>query len=275
MEKISISRIAVLVLAVILVSAFALQASAEFYICTPTAFDAVYNTATETVTYSGTYTGALQSDRTYMITLLDANNSLIRICNTIGSELDQGNSKFMYSFSLDDSVLTDFTQPFKAIIECKQHQSIIKTTTTTVVVTAEGTASYTVSFAAGENGSISSTSAITVEEGTLVNDISFPTPTANEGFEFAGWVASEGGVENGVIVANVVFTAQFNRTVLLGDVDGNGTVDNLDAAKLLRYDAGIISTIDEKAADVNKDGEVGNLDASLILKYDCGLIEGF
>lgn len=274
MKKISISRIAVLILAVILVSAFALQASAAVYICTPTAFNAVYNTATETVTYSGTYTGALQPTRMYMITLLDANNRTISIRNPMGSDLDQGNGKFMYSFFLDDSALTDFTQPFKATLSCVQ-ASIIQPISATVVVTAEDTASYTVSFAAGENGSISSTSAITVEEGTLVNDISFPTPTANAGYEFAGWVASEGGVENGVIVANVVFTAQFNLIVLLGDVDGNGTVDNLDAAKLLRYDAGIISTIDEKAADVNKDGEVGNLDASLILKYDCGLIEGF
>lgn len=60
---------------------------------------------------------------------------------------------------------------------------------------------------------------------------------------------------------------------LLGDVNGDGEVNNVDAALVLKYDAGIIDEADN--ADVNNDGEVNNVDAALILKYDAGIIEEF
>lgn len=56
-----------------------------------------------------------------------------------------------------------------------------------------------------------------------------------------------------------------------GDVNGDGNVDSLDAAQILKYDAGIIDSITN--ADVNGDGVVNSLDAAMILKYDAGLIE--
>lgn len=61
----------------------------------------------------------------------------------------------------------------------------------------------------------------------------------------------------------------------LGDVNGDGVVDNLDAAFILKYDAATIDLTDDQLAvgDVNKDGEVDNLDAAFILKYDAGIIE--
>lgn len=274
MKNTVLTKLGVLALAIIMISVFALQVSAAVYICTPTSFNAVYNTTTETVTYSGTYTGTIQSTRMYMITLVDAKNRTISIRNPMGSELDSGNKRFKYSFYLEDTALTDYTQPFKATISCVQ-ASIIQPTTTTVTVTDSAVASFNVSFAAGANGTIAASSATTVEEGTLVADISFPTPKANDGYEFDKWVASEGGVADGAIVADVVFTAQFKKTVVLGDVNDDGYADNLDAAKILRFDAGILSEINEEAADVNKSGSVDNLDAALVLKYDCGLIEGF
>ncbi len=59
---------------------------------------------------------------------------------------------------------------------------------------------------------------------------------------------------------------------MLGDVNGDETVDNLDAVVILKYDAGIIE--DEPAnADVTGDELVDNLDAAKILKYDAGLID--
>lgn len=58
----------------------------------------------------------------------------------------------------------------------------------------------------------------------------------------------------------------------LGDVNEDGFVDNLDAAFILKYDAGLISEAPENA-DVNDDGIVDNLDATKILKYDAGLID--
>lgn len=272
MKKTVLTRLSVLALAVIMISAFALQVSAAVYICTPTSFEAVYNTVTETVSYSGTYTGVIQSTRMYMITLLDAKGKMVSTRNPMGSELDSGNGKFEYSFYLDDAAFAEYTQPLTATISCVQ-ASIIQPTTATLTVTDKVTESFSVSFAAGQNGSIASSAGITVEEGTLVSDISFPAATADDGYEFVEWTASEGGVADGAVVADVVFTAQFKKTVILGDVNGDGYADNLDAAKILRYDAGTLSEIDEEAGDVNKDGNVDNLDAALILKYDAGIIE--
>ena len=55
-----------------------------------------------------------------------------------------------------------------------------------------------------------------------------------------------------------------------GDVNGDGFTDSLDAAKILKYDAGIdVLTEEQKnAADANGDGEVDGLDAAFILKAD-------
>lgn len=61
--------------------------------------------------------------------------------------------------------------------------------------------------------------------------------------------------------------------VTVGDVNLDGSVDNLDAAIILRYDAGIIELDDATLArgDYNGDGEVDNIDAAAILRYDAGL----
>lgn len=59
-----------------------------------------------------------------------------------------------------------------------------------------------------------------------------------------------------------------------GDVNEDGSVDNLDAVMVLRYDAGTIE-LNETArsrGDLNGDGMIDNLDATIILKYDAGLI---
>lgn len=63
----------------------------------------------------------------------------------------------------------------------------------------------------------------------------------------------------------------------LGDVNGDGLTDSLDAAQLLKYDAQLISFEDWQllAGDVNGDGAADNLDAAQILKLDAGLITEF
>lgn len=60
-----------------------------------------------------------------------------------------------------------------------------------------------------------------------------------------------------------------------GDLNGDGTANNVDAAMVLRYDAGIIDLTDIQlaAGDINSDGNVDNLDAAYILKIDAGLID--
>ncbi len=66
-------------------------------------------------------------------------------------------------------------------------------------------------------------------------------------------------------------------TIVLGDVNGDGQVDNLDANDVYLYfnDAIIFTAEQMAAADVNGDGYVDNLDADAIFKLFNGLIESF
>ncbi|WP_370747458.1 dockerin type I domain-containing protein [Faecalibacillus intestinalis] len=66
-------------------------------------------------------------------------------------------------------------------------------------------------------------------------------------------------------------------TTSLGDVNGDGEINFLDAIMVLRHDAEIIELEENqlKAADVNKDGEVNFLDAIMILRYDAEIIDSF
>lgn len=56
----------------------------------------------------------------------------------------------------------------------------------------------------------------------------------------------------------------------LGDVNGDGKINSLDAAFVLKYDAGlwICGLASGCAGDVNGDGKANSLDAALILRYD-------
>ena len=61
----------------------------------------------------------------------------------------------------------------------------------------------------------------------------------------------------------------------LGDVNGDGGADSLDAALILQADAGLASLDGEQliSADINADGTADALDAAYILKLDAGLIK--
>ncbi len=59
--------------------------------------------------------------------------------------------------------------------------------------------------------------------------------------------------------------------IFLGDTNGDGKVNNLDATNVLKYDAGINDSIEN--GDYNEDGITNNLDAAAILKYDAGIVE--
>lgn len=58
--------------------------------------------------------------------------------------------------------------------------------------------------------------------------------------------------------------------ILMGDVNRDRNVDNLDATLVLQYAAGWDVELDLAAADVNGDGNIDNLDATLILQYAAG-----
>ena len=61
---------------------------------------------------------------------------------------------------------------------------------------------------------------------------------------------------------------------LTGDVDCNDTVNTIDAALVLQYDAGFLaSLVCQQIGDINGDGRVNSIDASFILQYAAGLID--
>lgn len=68
-------------------------------------------------------------------------------------------------------------------------------------------------------------------------------------------------------------TTAWAATVLIGDVNGDGTVDKADSMTLSRYIAnwtGYESKVDMAAADVNRDGTVDKADSMLLSRYVAG-----
>ena len=58
-----------------------------------------------------------------------------------------------------------------------------------------------------------------------------------------------------------------------GDVNCNGSVDAVDAALVLQFNAGLFASVPcAEGADVNGDGDITSVDAALILQFVAGLI---
>lgn len=89
------------------------------------------------------------------------------------------------------------------------------------------------------------------------------------------FAVSGGTFENyGVNGASTSVTVS-NKTIgeLIGDVNGDGKIDNMDAVAVLRHEANVEALDSAKLAraDFNGDGDVNNLDAAAILRYDAGI----
>ena len=84
------------------------------------------------------------------------------------------------------------------------------------------------------------------------------------------FVVLSGG--NGKLYSSAVYAVPGGdepELILVGDVNGSGEVNGLDAAALAKYVA-TVGTIEDKyynAADVNDNGEVNGLDAAALAKY--------
>lgn len=60
----------------------------------------------------------------------------------------------------------------------------------------------------------------------------------------------------------------------LGDVNCDGTVNSIDAALVLQFNAGLLGSLGcQDAADVNNDGTINSIDAALILQFTAGLLD--
>jgi len=85
-------------------------------------------------------------------------------------------------------------------------------------------------------------------------------------------------IGTGYVVCSVVGGVEYELTIIvLGDVDGNGKVDAIDASMLLQHDAKLIELKDcfLTAAEIQESGKASAVDASLILQYDAKLISNF
>ena len=58
--------------------------------------------------------------------------------------------------------------------------------------------------------------------------------------------------------------------MLIGDPNGDGVVNSIDALLILQFNAGLVGSLAN--ADANHDGMVNSLDAALVLQFAAGLI---
>jgi len=124
---------------------------------------------------------------------------------------------------------------------------------------------------------------VTDENGNITFDTSYLEPGTY-------YIASKGGISEGGMVDSQGFVSRGNEAgpalfklvveepdVILGDVNGDGKVNNIDATLVLRYSVGglteeQLAKLDVSVGDVNLDGKVNNIDATIILRYSVGSI---
>lgn len=75
---------------------------------------------------------------------------------------------------------------------------------------------------------------------------------------------------SGIKITEVILTYSDGTSILIGDVDQNGTIEKADASLLLKHISGISNISSEEqltAADCNKDGKYNLADVTAILKF--------
>ncbi|MBR2152800.1 MAG: hypothetical protein IJ944_05925 [Clostridia bacterium] len=118
---------------------------------------------------------------------------------------------------------------------------------------------------------------------SLVNDLENTTVTVTatvKGYTNGkndGWVANRqlltnviaGGVDDGTGCGGIIGGPE------LGDVDGDGFVNAVDAMLICQYYVGLDVVINIDLADVSGEGDINAVDAMLISQYYVGLIDKF
>lgn len=188
-------------------------------------------------------------------------------------------SKYTVEFVVDDQVIDTQTVLHGAAataptIEDKEGYTFSGWSTSFDSITADTTVSafwninsYTVTFVA--DGETVDTQ--TVKHGEAATAPAIP--------EKEGYTA-EWDIDFSEITADTTVTAVYTEIpgdVVYGDVNGDGEVNSLDAAQVLKFDAMMIELSENAlvAADVTGEGTVDSLDAAQILKFDAMIIDAF
>ncbi len=134
----------------------------------------------------------------------------------------------------------------------------------------EGKTKLYVSFVGTENitaGGTLFTLTFKVNENT-VNDTTIPVAV-----EISQLYADD----ESVIAVNTTDGSVWVVNYETGDVSQNGSIDLIDALRIMQYDVGLrtFNAAEKYLGDVNADGDVDIVDAFLIQKYDAGLIDKF
>ena len=99
-----------------------------------------------------------------------------------------------------------------------------------------------------------------------------PPDPAREGLNFTGW-----SIDFSIITSDCFIYAVYAPIANSGDVNGDGTVNAVDALVAMRYVLGVstesLTPEQIAAADFNGDGAVNAVDTLLIMRFSLGLIE--
>ena len=99
-----------------------------------------------------------------------------------------------------------------------------------------------------------------------------PPDPAREGLNFTGW-----SIDFSIITSDCFIYAVYAPIANSGDVNGDGTVNAVDALVAMRYVLGVstesLTPEQIAAADFNRDGAVNAVDTLLIMRFSLGLIE--
>ena len=99
-----------------------------------------------------------------------------------------------------------------------------------------------------------------------------PPDPAREGLNFTGW-----SIDFSIITSDCFIYAVYAPIANSGDVNGDGTVNAVDALVAMRYVLGVstesLTPEQIAAADFNGDGAVNTVDSLLIMRFSLGLIE--
>ena len=177
-----------------------------------------------------------------------------------GTVYFKNDSAYLMAFGSAIERLEITTQPTKTVYA--EGETFDPTGMTVTAVYANGKTRDVTSYIAF------SRDPLTAEDGEFT--VSFP---------YVMYHNAENGTEMTSGVETMLPTATLKLTIsgeILGDVNGDGKVDQADAEMILAYEAKLLEQpLSEKTADVSGDGVIDSNDAALILQYAAGTIREF